>query len=420
MNICVVGLGYVGLPLAVAFAEKYQVIGIDIDSDRISDLKNGIDKTLEVENSDLEAVVGKLKFTDSMSDTADSNVYIITVPTPIDSDNKPDLSPLINSSKSVGGVISTGDIIIYESTVYPGATEEVCVPELEKSSGMVFNKDFFCGYSPERINPGDKEHTVKNILKVTSGSTPEMATIIDDLYKSVITAGTHLAPSIKVAEASKIIENTQRDMNIALINEVAIIFNKMGICTKDVIEAAATKWNFIKLMPGLVGGHCIGVDPYYLIHKAQELGYDPQLIINSRRVNNEMSKYIADITVKEMIQSEVNIKGAEVLMLGITFKENCPDMRNTKVIDLIDELKEFGCSVDVFDPWVDIDDESSCYTQRMVSDPLKSDKKYDSIIIAVAHNQFKEYTKDDLDRMSKRGRIVIDIKGVSKSFTWRL
>ncbi len=420
MNICVVGLGYVGLPLAVAFSEKYQVIGIDIDSDRISDLKKSVDKTLEVETSDLEAVEGKLKFTDSMSDTTDSNVYIITVPTPIDSDNKPDLSPLINSSKSVGGVISAGDIVIYESTVYPGATEEVCVPELEKASGMVFNKDFFCGYSPERINPGDKEHTVKNILKVTSGSTPEIATIVDDLYKSIITAGTHLAPSIKVAEASKIIENTQRDMNIALINEVAIIFNKMGICTKDVIEAAATKWNFIKLMPGLVGGHCIGVDPYYLIHKAQEIGYDPQLILNSRRINNHMSKYIADITVKEMIQREVNIKDSKILMLGITFKENCPDMRNTKVIDLIDELKQFGCSVDVFDPWVDIDAESSWYKHGIIPNPLKSNKKYDSIVVAVSHDQFVSYSEEDYDYLSKASPIIIDIKGIVSKPTWRL
>ena len=337
-KICIVGLGYVGLPLAVAFAEKFQVIGFDISNNRIKELNADHDKTFEIENSLLKSVKNNIIYTTDIQDTKDCNIYIITVPTPIDRANRPDLSPLIDSSKTVGKVLSKGDIAIYESTVYPGVTEDICVPELEKASGMKFNEDFFCGYSPERINPGDKEHTVKNILKVTSGSTPEVAKQVNNLYKQIITAGTHMASSIKVAEASKVIENTQRDVNIALINELALIFDQMEIDTNEVIEAAASKWNFIKLTPGLVGGHCIGVDPYYLTFKAEELGYKPNLILASRQINNGMTKYIADKTIKEMIKAGKLVKESNILMLGVTFKENCPDMRNTKVIDIIDDL----------------------------------------------------------------------------------
>ena len=369
-KICIVGLGYVGLPLAVAFAEKFQVIGFDISNNRIKELNADHDKTFEIENSLLKSVKNNIIYTTDIQDTKDCNIYIITVPTPIDRANRPDLSPLIDSSKTVGKVLSKGDIAIYESTVYPGVTEDICVPELEKASGMKFNEDFFCGYSPERINPGDKEHTVKNILKVTSGSTPEVAKQVNNLYKQIITAGTHMASSIKVAEASKVIENTQRDVNIALINELALIFDQMEIDTNEVIEAAASKWNFIKLTPGLVGGHCIGVDPYYLTFKAEELGYKPNLILASRQINNGMTKYIADKTIKEMIKAGKLVKESNILMLGVTFKENCPDMRNTKVIDIIDELEDFGASVDVYDPWVDPNEQKRRYRHGIISDPL--------------------------------------------------
>jgi len=387
-KICLVGLGYVGLPLAVAFAEKFQVMGFDISNDRIQELENGHDKTLEIEDGLLQSVKSNLTYTANINDAKDCNIYIVTVPTPIDSTNRPDLTPLIESSKAVGAVLNQGDIVIYESTVYPGVTEDICVPELEKSSNMEFNKDFFCGYSPERINPGDKEHTVTKILKVTSGSTPEIAKLVDELYKEVITAGTYLASSIKVAEASKVIENTQRDVNIALINELALIFDQMGIDTNEVIEAAATKWNFIKLTPGLVGGHCIGIDPYYLTFKAEEVGYKPDLILAARQINNGMSKYIADQTIKEMIKAGKTIKGSEVLMLGVTFKEDCPDMRNTKVIDIIEELKDFGANVDVYDPWVDYEEEGKWYKHGIINDPLNNNKKYDAIVVAVGHEQF--------------------------------
>ena len=327
---------------------------------------------------------------------------------------------MIESSKAVGSVLSKDDIVIYESTVYPGVTEDVCVSELERSSGLTFNKDFFCGYSPERINPGDKEHTVTKILKVTSGSTPEIAKKVDELYKEIITAGTYLASSIKVAEASKVIENTQRDVNIALINELAIIFDHMDIDTNEVIDAAATKWNFIKLTPGLVGGHCIGIDPYYLTFKAEEVGYKPDLILAARQINNGMSKYIADQTIKEMIKAGKTIKGSEVLILGVTFKEDCPDMRNTKVIDIVEELKDFGANIDVYDPWVDPEEESGWYMHEIINNPLESSKKYDSIVVAVGHKQFKDYTQDDYDFLSNGDGVIIDVKNIVSDPTWRL
>jgi len=419
-KICLVGLGYVGLPLAVAFAEKFQVIGFDISSTRIQELEGGHDITLEIEDDLLASVKNNITYTSNIQDAKDCDIYIVTVPTPIDKVNRPDLTPLVESSKTIGTVLNKNDIVIYESTVYPGVTEDICVPELEKSSGMVFNKDFYCGYSPERINPGDKEHTVTKILKVTAGSTPEIAQQVDDLYKQVITAGTYMASSIKVAEASKVIENTQRDVNIALMNELALIFDQMDIDTNEVLEAAATKWNFIKLTPGLVGGHCIGVDPYYLTFKAEELGYKPDLILASRQINNGMSKYIADQTIKEMIKAGKVIKDSNVLMLGVTFKEDCPDMRNTKVIDVIDELKDFGINVDVYDPWVDPNEEKKWYKHGIISNPLDDNKKYDAILVAVAHKQFKKYTAETYSQLSNGKEVVIDIKNIVPNPTWRL
>jgi UDP-N-acetyl-D-galactosamine dehydrogenase len=343
----------------------------------------------------------------------------VTVPTPIDNSNRPDLTPLIKSSETVGKVLGRGDIAIYESTVYPGVTEEECVPILEKFSGLKFNEDFFCGYSPERINPGDKVHTVTKILKVTSGSTPEVAKKVDDLYKSIITAGTYQASSIKVAEASKVIENTQRDVNIALINELAHIFDTMGIDTTEVIEAAATKWNFIKLTPGLVGGHCIGVDPYYLTHKAQELGYKPNLILGARQINNSMSKYIVERTIKEMIKHDKKINNAAVLVMGLTFKEDCPDIRNSKVFDIIDELNGYGCRVDVYDPWID-PKEIVQNNLTLIGDPLEAQKKYDAIIVAVGHGEFKEFRHSDYEKISMDRPVLIDVKGIIEKPTWRL
>ena len=419
-KICLIGLGYVGLPLAVAFAEKFDVIGFDISKIRIDELEAGHDITLEIEDALLKSVKGNITYTSNIQDAKDCNIYIVTVPTPIDKVNRPDLTPLVESSKTIGTVLNKNDIVIYESTVYPGVTEDICVPELEKSSGMVFNKDFYCGYSPERINPGDKEHTVTKILKVTAGSTPEIAQQVDNLYKQIITAGTYMASSIKVAEASKVIENTQRDVNIALMNELALIFNQMDIDTNEVLEAAATKWNFIKLTPGLVGGHCIGVDPYYLTFKAEELGFKPDLILASRQINNGMSKYIADQTIKEMIKAGKVIKDSNVLMLGVTFKEDCPDMRNTKVIDVIDELKDFGINVDVYDPWVDPNEEKKWYKHGIISNPLEDNKKYDAIVVAVAHKQFKKYTAETYSQLSNGKEVVIDIKNIVPNPTWRL
>ena len=419
-KIAVIGLGYVGLPLAHAFSFKYKVVGIDINRDRIEELKSGFDRTRELSEEQVKECLGNgMEFSINIEDAKDCNIYIVTVPTPITEDNEPDLTPLERSSFAVGRVLKEGDIVIYESTVYPGVTEEVCVPILEESSGLKFNKDFFCGYSPERINPGDKEHTVTKILKITSGSTPQIAKRVDDLYKSIITAGTHLAPTIKVAEAAKVIENTQRDVNIALMNELALIFDTMGIDTNAVIKAAATKWNFIKLTPGLVGGHCIGVDPYYLIYKAKSLGYTPNIILGARHINNGMSKLIADKTIKYMIQKDKKIKNSNILILGVTFKENCPDMRNTKVVDIIKDLKEFGCNIDVYDYWVDKSDKDSKDLPFIDELPLNSNK-YDAIIVAVAHDKFKQISKEQYESMSRGEPVVIDVKGIVDEPTWRL
>ncbi len=418
-KICIVGLGYVGLPLAHAFAEKFDVIGVDINSSRVKELRSGKDSTLELTSEQLMEIKETLTFTTSIQDAKECDVYIVTVPTPIDKSNRPDLTPLVKSSESIGTVLSKDNIVIYESTVYPGVTEEICVPELEKSSGLVFNEDFFCGYSPERINPGDKEHTVKKILKVTAGSTPAIAKVVDDLYNTIITAGTHLASSIKVAEASKVIENTQRDVNIALINELALIFDTMGINTNDVIEAAATKWNFIKLKPGLVGGHCIGVDPYYLTFKAEELGYKPNLILGARQINNGMGKYIAEKTVKVMISNDKKIKDSNALVLGVTFKEDCPDMRNTKVVDIISELTSYGLNVDVYDPWIEKSKANHYKEVVLVDNPFKSDKKYEVVVVAVGHGEFKKLTEDEYSALGDE-IVIIDVKGIVKNPTWRL
>ncbi|MEA3330225.1 MAG: nucleotide sugar dehydrogenase [Campylobacterota bacterium] len=404
-KICIIGLGYVGLPLAHAFAKKgYEVIGFDINSSRIDELNTGYDRTQELSKSQLAEVKEEMLFSANIEEIKESNVYIVTVPTPIDNNNKPDLTPLIKSSQTVGKVLSRGDVVIYESTVYPGVTEDVCALELEKESGMKFNEDFYCGYSPERINPGDKEHTVTKILKVTSGSTPEIATKVDELYKSIITAGTHKCSSIKVAEASKVIENTQRDVNIALINELAIIFHAMGIDTNEVIDAAATKWNFIKLTPGLVGGHCIGVDPYYLTYKAEELGYQPNLILGARQINNNMGKYVAERTIKLMIKKGINIRDAKVLMLGLTFKENCPDIRNTKVIDIIKEFKDYGCSVDVSDYWADENEVKKELGIGLLKEYDLND--YQAVVVAVGHEEYKGLSFENPNQ------VVFDIKAI--------
>lgn len=412
-KICIIGLGYVGLPLAHAFAKKgYEVIGFDINSSRIDELNTGYDRTQELSKSQLAEVKEEMLFSANIEEIKESNVYIVTVPTPIDNNNKPDLTPLIKSSQTVGKVLSRGDVVIYESTVYPGVTEDVCALELEKESGMKFNEDFYCGYSPERINPGDKEHTVTKILKVTSGSTPEIATKVDELYKSIITAGTHKCSSIKVAEASKVIENTQRDVNIALINELAIIFHAMGIDTNEVIDAAATKWNFIKLTPGLVGGHCIGVDPYYLTYKAEELGYQPNLILGARQINNNMGKYVAERTIKLMIKKGINIRDAKVLMLGLTFKENCPDIRNTKVIDIIKEFKDYGCSVDVSDYWADENEVKKELGIGLLKEYDLND--YQAVVVAVGHEEYKGLSFENPNQ------VVFDIKAILSGADGRL
>lgn len=417
-KIAIIGLGYVGLPLAVEFAKQYPVVGFDIFQTRIDELNHGYDRTMELEAHEVKEALNKgMVFSTNIEALRACTVFIVTVPTPIDSSNRPDLTPLIKASETVGKVLKKEDIVIYESTVYPGVTEEVCVPVLEKVSGLVFNKDFFAGYSPERINPGDKNHTVKNILKVTSGSTPAVADKVDALYKSIIVAGTHKASSIKVAEASKVIENTQRDVNIALINELALIFNTMGIDTHEVIEAAATKWNFIKLKPGLVGGHCIGVDPYYLTYKAEELGYKPNLILGARQINNGMGKYIADKTIKLMIEHDTKIKDANVLILGLTFKENCPDIRNTKVIDIIEELEAFKCHVDIYDPWVDKAEAKLHYGYELIDNPFTCKKHYDAIVVAVGHSEFVELSESEYARLSG---VIVDVKGIVARPTWRL
>jgi len=404
-KIAVIGLGYVGLPLAHAFSDKYEVVGFDIAQWRIDELNKGIDRTLELSEEQVnEALANGMKFTNLLDNISDCNIYIVTVPTPIDKHKKPDLTPLIKASESIGKVLKKDDIVIYESTVYPGATEEECVPILKKFSSLTFNQDFFCGYSPERINPGDKEHTVTKILKVTSGSTPEIGKEVNELYASIITAGTHLAPNIKVAEAAKVIENSQRDINIAFVNELAIIFNKLGIDTQAVLEAAGTKWNFLPFKPGLVGGHCIGVDPYYLTHKAQEIGYNPEIILAGRRLNDNMGMYVANQVIKLMIKKSQKIEGANVLVLGITFKEDCPDIRNSRVIDVIEELKEFGCNVEVYDPWAEHEEVAREYGLKLLPS-IESD--YDAVILAVAHDKFEEL---DIQKFKKANTVVYDIK----------
>jgi len=405
-KIAVIGLGYVGLPLAHAFSEKYNVVGFDIAQWRINELNAGIDRTLELSEAQVkEALKNGMKFTNALEEIADCNIYIVTVPTPIDKHKKPNLTPLIKASESIGKVLKKDDIVIYESTVYPGATEEECVPVLEKISELTFNQDFFCGYSPERINPGDKEHTVTKILKVTAGSTPEIGFIVDELYASIITAGTHLAPSIKVAEAAKVIENSQRDVNIAFVNELAIIFNKLDIDTEAVLEAAGTKWNFLPFKPGLVGGHCIGVDPYYLTHKAQEVGYNPEIILAGRRLNDNMGIYVANQVIKLMIKKGQKIEGAKVLVLGITFKENCPDIRNSRVIDVIQELKEFGTDVEVYDPWADKEEVKREYDLKLINSPGST---YDAVVLAVAHDKFDGLNIESLKNGTDA--VVYDIK----------
>ncbi|MDY3199994.1 MAG: nucleotide sugar dehydrogenase [Arcobacter sp.] len=412
-KICVIGLGYVGLPLAHAFSFKYEVVGFDISKWRIDELSSGYDRTLELsENQVNEAIKNGMKFSLNTDDIKDCNVYIVTVPTPIDKNKRPDLTPLIKASETIGKVLKKDDIVIYESTVYPGATEEDCVPVLEKFSGLTFNKDFFCGYSPERINPGDKEHTVTKILKVTSGSTPEIGKKVNELYASIITAGTHLAPTIKVAEAAKVIENSQRDINIAFVNELAIIFNKLGINTNDVLAAAGTKWNFLPFRPGLVGGHCIGVDPYYLTHKAQSIGYNPEIILAGRRLNDNMGIYVANQVIKLMIKKGHKIEGSKVLVLGITFKENCPDIRNSRVIDVISELQEFGCNITVSDYWADKEEVKHEYNLNL--DNKVNFDDYEAIVMAVSHDKYKTLTFDNKDQ------VVYDIKSILKNSDGRL
>ncbi|SER18270.1 nucleotide sugar dehydrogenase [Pedobacter rhizosphaerae] len=413
LKMAVIGLGYVGLPLAVEFAKKHKVFGFDIQQARIDQLKAGYDSTLEIAEEDLKNVLTfdcttlkGLYCTNELEKLRSCSVYIITVPTPVDKNNRPDLTPLIKASATIAKVLKKGDVVVYESTVYPGVTEDECVPILEKGSGLVFNKDFFAGYSPERINPGDKQHTVANILKITSGSTPEAAEKIDALYRSVITAGTYKASSIKVAEAAKVIENAQRDINIAFVNELAMIFNQLGIDTSEVLAAAGTKWNFLNFRPGLVGGHCIGVDPYYLAQKAQEAGYHPEIILAGRRVNDGMGKYVADQVIKKMIAKNIHIVGAEVLVLGFTFKENCPDVRNTKVIDIVRRLQEYKVKVTIHDPWANSDQAEHNYGVICENGSSKT-RKYDGIVLAVAHNEFKDL---DIDNLCKPESIIYDIK----------
>ena len=407
IKIAVIGLGYVGLPLAVEFGKNHSVMGFDINAERISALNTGIDHTLEVSEEEL-AEATHLGYSSDINELKDCNFFIVTVPTPIDDYKQPDLTPLIKASEAIGSLVKKNDIVVYESTVYPGATEEVCIPVLEKTSGLVFNQDFYAGYSPERINPGDKEHRVTNILKVTAGSTPEIADFVDEVYNLIITAGTHKAPSIKVAEAAKVIENTQRDVNIALINELAVIFNKMNIDTEAVLEAAGTKWNFLPFRPGLVGGHCIGVDPYYLTHKAQAIGYNPEIILAGRRLNDSMGEYVVTQLVKTMIKKRIQVEGAKVLILGLSFKENCPDVRNTKVIDIVHELQEYNIDVDVYDPWVDASEAEHEYGIAPISKP--SNNQYDGIILAVAHKEFAQMGVSAIRELGRDNHVLYDLK----------
>lgn len=410
VRLAVIGLGYVGLPLAVEFGKIRPVLGFDINPARIAALAAGRDTTLECSSEEL-AEAANLRFSTAIADLASCNTYIITVPTPIDAYKRPDLTPLIKASETVGRVLKRGDTVIYESTVYPGATEEDCVPVLERVSGLVYNTDFFCGYSPERINPGDKEHRLPTIRKVTSGSTPEVADIVDSLYRSVVTAGTHKAETIRVAEAAKVIENTQRDLNIALMNELAIIFNKMGIDTEAVLKAAGTKWNFLPFRPGLVGGHCIGVDPYYLTHKAEAIGYHPQVILAGRRINDGMGAYIASEMIKAMLKRSIQVNGARVLVLGLTFKENCPDIRNSRVVDVVKELQEFGVIVDIFDPWVDASEAQHEFGLSTIAE-LGPQHRYSGVICAVAHAQFREIGLDCIRRYCEENHVFYDLKYV--------
>lgn len=408
-KIAIIGLGYVGLPLAVEFGKKFKVAGFDTNKTRIKNLENGIDTTLEITKEEIKKS-DYLKFTNKLEDIRNCKIFIVTVPTPIDKQKKPDMSFLKKATDSVGSLLKKGDIVVYESTVYPGATEEICVPILERKSGLIFNKDFYCGYSPERINPGDRKHNIKTIKKVTSGSSPETAKIVDNLYKQIITAGTHMAPSIKVAEAAKVIENTQRDVNIALINELSIIFNKLGIDTESVIEAASTKWNFIPFKPGLVGGHCIGVDPYYLTHKALEIGYEPNMILAGRKINDNMANYVVDEVAELMIKNNIDIDGANILVMGLTFKENCSDIRNTKIVDLITNFKNLNCIVDVHDPWASYDEAQSEYKIKIIKNPNKG--KYDAVILAVAHDIFKSLKINEVKSFGKDNHIIYDIKHI--------
>ena len=410
LAIAVIGLGYVGLPLAAEFGKHRKVVGFDINTRRINELKSGVDATLEVSSEEL-AESSQLSFSSDIEALQGCNVFIVTVPTPIDEHKRPDLTPLVKASETIGKVLKEGDIVIYESTVYPGATEEDCVPVLERVSGLTFNKDFFAGYSPERINPGDKEHRVTTIKKVTSGSTPDIADTVDALYASIITAGTHKASSIRVAEAAKVIENTQRDLNIALINELSMIFNRLNIDTLDVLEAAGTKWNFLPFRPGLVGGHCIGVDPYYLTHKAQSIGYHPEVILAGRRINDGMGRYVASQMIKAMLDKCIQIKGSKVLVMGLAFKENCPDLRNTRVVDVINELKDYHVEVDVYDPWIDAAEAEHEYGISPISEPKNGG--YDGIILAVGHQQFKNMGESGIRALgSKEGCVLYDLKYV--------
>nr|QFC18181.1 UDP-glucose dehydrogenase [Vibrio parahaemolyticus] len=407
-KVAIIGLGYVGLPLAVEFGKQSTTLGFDINQSRIDELSRGYDSTLECSDDEL-AEAKYLSYTSSLEELKQCNVYIVTVPTPIDEHKQPDLTPLIKASEALGTIIAKGDVIVYESTVYPGATEEVCLPVVEAISGLTFNKDFFAGYSPERINPGDKEHRVTNILKVTSGSNEEIAEFVDQLYKKIIIAGTHKASSIKVAEAAKVIENTQRDVNIALINELSIIFNKLGIDTLEVLEAAGTKWNFLPFRPGLVGGHCIGVDPYYLTHKAQLVGYHPEMILAGRRLNDNMGKYVVSELVKKMLKRRIHVEGSNVLVMGLTFKENCPDLRNTKVVDIVTELKEYNINVDIVDPWCSSEESQHEYGLSLSEPKLEH---YDAIILAVGHDEFKNMGGDAIHKLGKENHVLYDLKYV--------
>ncbi|MEL4299767.1 Vi polysaccharide biosynthesis UDP-N-acetylglucosamine C-6 dehydrogenase TviB [Acinetobacter ursingii] len=409
LSIAIIGLGYVGLPLAVEFGKQKPTIGFDINQQRIAELLAGHDHTLETSAEELKQAVN-LRYTHDFTELKQSNFFIVTVPTPIDDFKQPDLTPLIKSSETIGQVLKKGDIVVYESTVYPGATEEVCIPVLEKVSGLKFNHDFFVGYSPERINPGDKERRVTNILKITSGSTPEVAEYIDQVYKLIIEAGTYKAPSIKVAEAAKVIENTQRDVNIALINELALIFNKLDIDTEEVLKAAGTKWNFLPFRPGLVGGHCIGVDPYYLTHKAQSIGLHPEIILAARRLNDRMGEYVATQLIKEMVKQRIQVVGSKILIMGLSFKENCPDIRNTKIVDMVKALKEYDLDLDIYDPWVDDTEVQHEYGLAPIKELHQG--QYDAIVLAVAHDQFKRMTIDQFKQLGKEKHVLYDLKYV--------